>query len=238
MSIPLPQKRPAGTSGSMLRRENKKVKRPVNHHRSQPTSDVSLAAAEDSVHSSMSGGSDPRAFRVSALDMFSPRPTIRCSVGSQPYYTGTDTSPVSNKTKNSTARRKLSLSREDMDSKRSSRIDDLADELDAGALREILERDKRRRDKKRRAEEERARRRLERRAEKQRAAAAATGTRGTPPPEAHGAIGLGIQRDTSSPMEDVRPSTPQQRQLQTPAASPSTEDPVAVESPKIGRAHV
>ncbi|KAF1950800.1 hypothetical protein CC80DRAFT_553946 [Byssothecium circinans] len=234
MSMSLPQKRPAGNSGGILRRDSKKVKGALNHRFERPTSDISLPA-EDSIHSSMSGSSDPCAFRVSALDMFSPRPTIRCSVGSQHYYAGTDTSPTSNKSKNSTARskRKTSISREDMDARRTSRIDDLADELDAGALRQILERDKRRRDKKRRAEEERARRRLERRAEKQRAAEAtiATGTPSTPRREAHGAIGLGIARETATPMEDVRPSTPQQAQLQTPAATPRLEEPTQLPTP-------
>ena len=57
-------KRPAGNSGGMLRRESKKVK---------GGSDVSLPF-QDSIHSSMSGNSDRRAFRVSAFDMFSPRP--------------------------------------------------------------------------------------------------------------------------------------------------------------------
>lgn len=47
--------------------------------------------------------------------------------------------------------------------------DGLVEALDASALRELLERDKRRRERKRNAEEERLRRKLERRAEKQRA---------------------------------------------------------------------
>ncbi|KAF2645593.1 hypothetical protein P280DRAFT_513488 [Massarina eburnea CBS 473.64] len=238
MSTPLPQKRPAGNSAGMLRRDSKKVKGPLNHRFERPTSDVSLPL-EDSVHSSMSGGSDQRAFRVSALDLFSPRPTIRCSVGTQQYYAGTDTSPTSNKSKNSTVRskRRGSISKEEMDSKRSSRIDDLADSLDAGALREILERDKRRKDKKRRAEEERMHRRLERRAEKQRAAEAghtagetATRHRGT-----HGSVGLGIGQETATPMEDVRPSTPQKPQVRTSTPPPKSEEatqlPTPLESP-------
>lgn len=233
MSMPLPQKRPAGRSGDMLRRDSKKVKGSVNRRFERPDSNISLPAA-GSVHSSMSGSSDPRAFRVSALDMFSPRPTIRCSTGSQYYAGGPDSSPTSNKSRSTAQRRRQLGSAEDdkefdeKRAKRSSRIDDLADELDTGALRDIMERDKRRREKKRKADEERLRRRLERRAEKQRAAAEAAlatpGTPTTPRKEAQGTIGLGIAKDvpvpTHVPMEDVRPSTPQNRP--TPLTAPLT----------------
>ena len=253
MSMPLPQKRPAARSGDMLRRDSKKVKGSLNRRFERPESNISLPP-EDSIHSSMSGSSDPRAFRVSALDMFSPRPTVRCSVGSQYYASGPDSSPLSNKSRSAIQRgrqpgtRDPSKDRTDFDekrAKRSSRIDDLADELDTGALRDIMERDKRRREKKRKADDERLRRRLERRAEKQRAAAEATpvapGTPTTPRRDAQGTIGLGIERNAPAPahepMEDVQPSTPQHRptplvsqfeensQLPTPLESPM-EEPV------------
>jgi len=223
MSMPMPQKRSAASSGGMLRRESKKVKGALNRRFERPNSDVSLPL-EESIHSSMSGNSDPRAFRVSALDMFSPRPTIRCSVGTQYYYNNADTSPTSNKSKRDTTGRRTITSRPDTDDKRTSRIDDLADTLDAGALREILDRDKRRRDKKRRQEDDRLRRRLERRAEKQRVLEAG-GTPATPSRESRGAIGLGIEKDAPVPMEGVRPSTPQpSQQLHSPQqdVSPST----------------
>jgi hypothetical protein len=249
MSMPLPQKRPAGKSGDMLRRDSKKVKGSVNRRFERPESNVSLPP-EESVHSSMSGSSDHRAFRVSALDMFSPRPTVRCSVGSQYYTSGPDSSPLSSKSRSNTQRGRQPGSREgpqdwkEIRDKRSSRIDDLADELDTGALREIMDRDKRRREKKRKADDDRLRRRLERRAEKQRAAEAAPLTPGTPTvprKDAQGTIGLGIEKDADVPthmlMEDVQPSTPQRRpppltaqieeisQLPTPLESP-TEEPV------------
>jgi len=226
MSMPLPQKRPAGNSGGMLRRDNKKVKGSLNHRFERPTSNVSLPL-EDSIHSSMSGNSDPRAFRVSTFDMFAPRPTVRYSSSVQPYYTAMDTSPSS---KRSAQRgRVLPAGRDAKQDKRTSRIDDLADELDAGALREILDRDKRRREKKRKAEEERLRRRLERRAEKQKAAdAAAAATLASPPASPHKqeteqALGLGIQRENDVPMEDARPSTPQQSRP-APLTSPFEEN--------------
>ncbi|KAF2631131.1 hypothetical protein BU25DRAFT_321018, partial [Macroventuria anomochaeta] len=218
MTLPMPQKRPAGNSGGMLRRESKKVKGGLNARFERPQSNISLPL-EDSIHSSMSGSSELRAFRVSALDIFAPRPTIRFSVGSQYYYSGDRSSPTARLERgNSRRERRPISSKEDKRWKRTSRIDDLADTLDAGALREILDRDKRRQEKKAKADQERLRHRLERRAEKQNAAVG-----GTPPiptrSDTVGAVGLGIEKEVAVPkpepvqepvvpMEDVRPATP------------------------------
>ena len=215
MSLPMPQKRPAGTSGSMLRRGSKKVK---GFERS--SSNVSLPL-EDSIHSSMSGNSESRAFCVNAFDIFAPRPTIRFSVGSQHTYNGDRSSPTARLERGPSQREKRPISsKEDRQRKRTSRIDDLADTLDAGALREILDRDQRRREKKAKSDQERLRRRLERRAQKQIAAD------GDVPPmpsrsDALAAVGLGIEKEVAVPepapapvqevtvpMEDVRPATP------------------------------
>jgi hypothetical protein len=235
MSLPMPQKRPAGSSGGgMLRRDSKKVKGALNHRFERPTSNVSLPF-EESVHSSMSSNSELRAFRVSALDMFSPRPTIRFSVGSQ-YYSPDRTSPTTLPGRNDSRRERRPMSnREEKQKNRTSRIDDLADTLDAGALREILERDKRRKDKKARADQERLRRRLERRAEKQNAAAEIGGTPATPRREATGVVGLGIEGEASTPMEDVRPRTPPRPQRlvlpMTPKGHENSQLPTPLESP-------
>ncbi|KAK1918785.1 hypothetical protein P3342_010256 [Pyrenophora teres f. teres] len=231
MTLPMPQKRPAANSGGMLRRDSKKVKGALNHRFERPTSNVSLPLA-DSIHSSMSGSSENREFRVSALDMFSPRPTIRVSVGSN-YHAGDRMSPNTYSEKSTMRRRPIS-SEDERASKRTSRIDDLADDLDAGALRDILERDKRRREKKAKADQERLRRRLERRAEMQNAAEA-RGTPGTPSKEGTGTVGLGIGKDASMSMEDVRPSTPQRSQRLDLPVTPRTNDnnqlPTPLDSP-------
>lgn len=259
MTLPMPQKRPAGNSGGMLRRESKKVKAGLGARSDRPNSNLSLPL-EDSIHSSMSGNSEIRAFRVSALDFFAPRPTIRVSIGSQ-YYQGVDrSSPTARLERgNSKRERRPNSSKEDKQRKRTSRIDDLADELDAGALREILDRDQRRREKKAKADQERLRRRLERRAEKQNAAG------GTPPvparTDAVGAVGLGIKKEQQVvaprpepvqeqvvPMEDVRPATPStppwlrpltpppMHRLETiepltPAANDNSQLPTPIETP-------
>ncbi|PSN62218.1 hypothetical protein BS50DRAFT_140766 [Corynespora cassiicola Philippines] len=240
MSVPLPLKRPAASSGGMLRRDSKKVKGGLNHRFERPTSNVSLPL-EDSIHSSMSGNSELRAFRVSALDMFSPRPTLRYSVGSQYYYGSAGASPTAYPTITESHKEYRNTNGDGSKrSRRTSRIDDLADTLDAGALREILDRDKRRKEKKRKADEERLRRRLERRAEKQRAAdqkaVEVGGTPATPRKTATGAIGLGIDKDAPTPMEDVRPTTPtrQPQQLHTPVTpsrSINNQLPTPLDSP-------
>ncbi|KAG9202923.1 hypothetical protein G6514_003704 [Epicoccum nigrum] len=232
MSLPMPQKRPAGNSGSMLRRDSKKVKGALNARFERPQSNVSLPL-EDSIHSSMSGNSESRAFRVSAFDIFAPRPTIRFSVGSQHAHNGDRSSPTARLERGSSQREKRPpSSKEDRQRKRTSRIDDLADTLDAGALREILDRDQRRREKKAKADQERLRRRLERRAQKQIA------TDGDVPPmpsrsDALAAVGLGIEKEVAAPkpaptptqevtvpMEDVRPATPPMEDIRP--ATPST----------------
>ncbi|KAF2750192.1 hypothetical protein M011DRAFT_474659 [Sporormia fimetaria CBS 119925] len=248
MSLPLPQKRSATTSQGMLHRDSKKVKGPLNWHFERPTSNISLPLA-DSIDSSMSSGSGSRAFRVSALDMLSPRPKIRCLVGSQHFYNSTQETPTSPLT-NNLLQQELEKTGGREHSKRTSRIDDLADTLDAGALRQILERDKRRREAKRKADDERLRRKLERRAEKQRAADRwAASQRAAEPPVVPSAspngaagelVGLGIDNHAPEPMEDVRPSTPQpsdqqvaklQASIPTHDAQDNAQLPTPVQSP-------
>ncbi|KAA8627768.1 hypothetical protein PtrV1_03448 [Pyrenophora tritici-repentis] len=93
---------------------------------------------------------------------------------------------------------------------------------------------RRRREKKAKADQERLRRRLERRAEKQNAAEA-RGTPGTPRKEGTGIVGLGIDKDASMSMEDVRPSTPQRSQRLDMPVTPRTNDnnqlPTPLDSP-------
>lgn len=238
MSMPLPQKRPAGNFGGMLRRDSKKMRSGLNRNLERPTSNISLPL-EESIHSSMSGNSDTRAFRVSALDMFSPRPKIRYSTSSQYPLGGINTS-LPNPSRSESRREKAPmLSKDDKGVKdrlkKSRTIDDLADTLDAGALREIMERDKRRKERKRKAEEERMRRRLERRAEKQRAKEQRDqqGTPAAVPDQAKGTVGLGIEKEPSSAQEDVNAPASTERQentgtyLEYPPEGPISRNPFA-----------
>ena len=158
----------------------------TSHRRDRPTSDISLPHAA-SMHSSRSEASDGNSFRISALDALSPRPTIRYS--ENPRY-GVHVSSTGPSRASTRKDKGPSIPEEGFDSK--EKIEDLADDLDATALRELMERDRRRRDKKRRTDQERLQRRLQRRADRQKAA------EGSVEPEGSGvkgkavAAGLGI----------------------------------------------
>ncbi|KAF2083197.1 hypothetical protein K490DRAFT_52273 [Saccharata proteae CBS 121410] len=162
MSAPIAVKRPATNSQGMMRRDSKKIRSGFNRRLDRPTSEVSFPT-EDSIQSSMSGGSDYRAFKVKSLDVFAPRPTIRLS-GSSNYPHSLDRAATESPQHDSRAQ-KGKVSKNAL--KESKTIDELADDMDAGTLRELMERDERRRDEKRKQDEERIRRRLQRRSEKQ-----------------------------------------------------------------------
>ncbi|KAK7543289.1 hypothetical protein IWX49DRAFT_591979 [Phyllosticta citricarpa] len=162
MSTPVPVKRPAPNSGSIMRRISKK------RRSARDQSDLSLPMG-DSVHSSMSGGLSEllsASFKVNPLDIFAPRPTIRHSGGSGNFYTF---NPVDRSTNNSRADSSMRRSPISKDALKENKfIDELADDMDSGTLRELMERDSRRQERKRKLDEEKLRQKLERRAEKQR----------------------------------------------------------------------
>jgi len=161
MSSPIPiPKRPTFHNPGMLARDDKKIPGGSNKNFNQPLSDVSLPIPE-SMHSQMSVNSEQHAFKVSAFDALSPRPTIRYS--ENPRSASGSLGP----SRASTRKDKQPMIPED-DKQSRKRIDDLADDMDAGTIKELMERDKRRIDKKRRSEHEKLERRLQRRSDKQR----------------------------------------------------------------------
>ncbi|KAI9158219.1 hypothetical protein HJFPF1_06210 [Paramyrothecium foliicola] len=180
-----------------------------------PASEVSLPLP-GSIHSTMSSDSEYGSYKISALDSLAPRPTLRYtheqrwrpSHASVPERDGSQKRPVAER---------MRIPKETL--KANKRIDDLADDLDAGELRELLERDERRRERKRQLEQERVERRLARRAEKQRKEEAEAQRNGTPSPEnlERGVIGrelygLGIEPAstvvTSSKQRETGPEEP------------------------------
>jgi len=164
MSSPIPvPKRPGANAGGMLARDSKAVPGGLNRNFERPVSDVSVPLPE-SVHSAMSVAPDQHGFKVSAFDALSPRPTIRYS-GNPRQNNGSGSLRPS---RTSTRKEKQPAILEES-AKSKKRIDELADDLDAGSLRELMERDRRRKENIRKLEQERLQRRLERKAEKQRA---------------------------------------------------------------------
>lgn len=177
------------------------------------SSDISLPLA-DSIHSSMSSDSEHISFKVSALEALAPRPTLRYAAYPR-YGPDSDTSGPGPGRVHS-QRRKLSERGPIPEStlKAHKRVDDLADELDASDLRELMERDKRRRERKRQTDQEKMERRLARRAEKQKADAATTGGESTTKNLERGVIGrdaVGLGIDPASAVitsSKRRPSDP------------------------------
>lgn len=181
----------------------------LNRHFERPTSDVSLPLQE-SLHSSLSGGSESRSYKVSAFDVLSARPTIRYSTGS-PYTRSTAHTPIWEQLRSESQReRRITPPEQNEKPGHRRRIGDLAEDMDASSIREVMERDRRRREKKRKQEEEHLRQKLERRAEKQRAKeqrnGPETGTLEKKP--SRSLIGLGIE----TPHPSTRPMHPLERE--------------------------
>ncbi|KAF2459047.1 hypothetical protein BDY21DRAFT_410000 [Lineolata rhizophorae] len=224
MSAPVATyRRPTSLGGEILRRDSKKGRGPLNRHFERPTSNISLPV-EESIHSSMSGSSEPRAFIVNAFDLFNPRPTIRCSYTAHVVSTGY-TAPGSDHSRSESRKEKRpTLTNQEL--KASKTIDALADDMDAGDLRELLERDQRRREKRRKADEERIRRRLTRRAEKQKREEAKAAGKENEDPQGAQSVGLGIEATSSTtPHRDDASLKKDSAIMQT----PSKEIPPAIQ---------
>lgn len=154
-------------SGSPIRKDTKKL-HGINRLFTSTTSDVSLPIP-DSLRSSMSSDSERyAAYELKGMDLFTPRPTIRYSENPKfkHYESGTGVER-SNSSKRKRALEKVPVPEEKPAYRK--RIDDLADDLDAGALRELMERDNRRREQKRTSERELMAQKVARRRERQKA---------------------------------------------------------------------
>lgn len=157
MSSPIPiPKRSTTRSEGVLRKESKKVPGDLNRRLERPRSEISLPLPES--FSEMNDVTDQHSFKVNAFAVLSPRPTIKYN-GSSRFASARE----SNRSR--TSARQL-IVEEDFSSKK--RIDDLADDLDSGGLRELMEKDQRRRDKKRESDKAKLHRKLQRRADRQR----------------------------------------------------------------------
>ncbi|KAL1879669.1 hypothetical protein VTK73DRAFT_6844 [Phialemonium thermophilum] len=158
-------------SGRPMKKDSKRLKRGFGGGSwrawddMNPSSDISLPIPE-SMHSSLSTDSEFLSFKVSALDVLVPRPTLRYQFN--PRWAAT---PISGAGVERTVsqRRKLSEPIPEATLKAHKRVDDLADQMDARELREMLERDQRRRERKRLRDQEKMERKLARRAERHQA---------------------------------------------------------------------
>ncbi|KAF4554769.1 Hypothetical protein D9617_3g018370 [Elsinoe fawcettii] len=181
--------------GDMLNRENKKARRQFSSKHAEDTrgSNVSLPFQE-SIHSSMSGASEKRAWEIHGLGFLSPRPNVRLSSSLPQSHSFSGPYGVS---RNGSKKEKLPALKEGVKKKDRRRVAELADELDAADLRVLLERDQRRKEKKKLTEKERLEAKLRRRAERDARRAAEAPP--VPPTDVHPAF-----RDRKS---EEKPST-------------------------------
>ncbi|ORY65138.1 uncharacterized protein BCR38DRAFT_484602 [Pseudomassariella vexata] len=210
-----------GTDGWTMGRPMKKSSKRLRPGLSSKTreghdSDLSLPIPE-SIDSSMSSDSEQASWRVSALDALAPRPTLRYS--SNPIYGASSGSgPMHALSQKRKISEKGPIPQETL--KAHKRIDDLADDLDASDLRELMERDTRRRERKKQRERERLERRLARRAERDKQEEAEAARNGMPSPQnlERGVMGremVGLGVDTTSAVVTSsrrRPSVDSSRQ--------------------------
>lgn len=215
-----------GVAGRPMKRESKKMRMGLGRNFTNPSSDISLPVPE-SVHSSMSSSSENHtSYILKGIDLLSPRPTIRYS--ENPHNTqlvrGVDS-------QRSAARRlpdREQISEEVLNANK--RIDDLADDLDAGSLRELMERDQRRRERKKLSDQRRTERKIAKKAEKQRLEEVAAARAGNPPPKnmergvlGREVVGLGIDDAPSS--DGMKSSDDNSRQQEKRPADADIEEP-------------
>ncbi|KAK2608644.1 hypothetical protein QQS21_002755 [Conoideocrella luteorostrata] len=228
-----------GRSGS--KQSTKRAKTEGLDHHYHPASQVSLPYP-DSVQSAMSADSDFISYKVSALDSLAPRPTLRCTPSTR-WTTSRAAAPGTTQSIKKPLGEREPIQEDPLDSRK--RIDDLADDLDAKDLRELMERDNRRRERKRIQDQERMERRLARRAERNRREEAEAKKAGTPPPEnlergvlGRELVGLGIdpastvitsskQRKSATPPDEHSNSAQRTQPLESfhrPDTSPKDDD--------------
>lgn len=159
--------------GRPLKKESRKVRtgfggglRGPDFDRFNRSSDISLPLPE-SIDSALSSDSDYISYRVSALEALAPRPTLRYSTHPRLGPNARDGAGLARRP--SQQRTRLIEPIPEATLKAHKRIDNLADDLSASDLRELMERDERRRARKRQLEQEKLERRIARRAEKQKA---------------------------------------------------------------------
>ncbi|KAH8808959.1 hypothetical protein F5884DRAFT_677574 [Xylogone sp. PMI_703] len=165
--------------GRLVKKDSKRMREGFNRRLQNPASDISLPTA-DSIKSSMSSDAERGNYWLNTFDVFAPRPTIRYSQTPRYAHGG---SGLDGDSSDSHKRRGLEyagIPEEKLQERK--RIADLADDLDASELRELMERDQKRREKKKIADRIKMERKLARRQERQKQEEEEAVRTGTPPP--------------------------------------------------------
>ena len=182
--------------GRPMKKETRKVKtgfgssiRGPEWDRFNRSSDISLPLPE-SINSALSSDSDFISYKVSALEVLAPRPTLRYTAHLRSGPCVRDATGLFRRLSQQ-QRTKLSAPIPEATLRAHKRIDDIADDLSASDLRELMERDQRRQARKRESDQEKLKQRVARRAEKQKAVdtEAARHGRKSPPNLERGVLG-------------------------------------------------
>ena len=158
MSSPVQSlRRPLTYSGSgPLQRDTKQIPGDLNRRLHRPTSEVSLPLPEAIQESE--DLSNQASFKIGFLAALSPRPTLT--------YVADPRSPPGKQRAKPNPSVQQTIEEEPPSSRK--RINELADDLDSGALRELMEKDQKRREKKKETDRARLERKLQRKADRQR----------------------------------------------------------------------
>ncbi|KAL2821703.1 hypothetical protein BJX63DRAFT_224308 [Aspergillus granulosus] len=162
MPIDIPRRSTTPAHGDPMQLDGRRTMSALSRRLDRHRSDISLSI-QDSPHSSVSDFSETYTFKVNGFAAWTPRPVIRYVEAPRTTYSRNNQKtpePAERRTKSPT----LEPSEENLRSKQ--RIDELADDLDAGALRELMERDRRRRERKEIEDHEKLVRKLQRNAKK------------------------------------------------------------------------
>lgn len=154
-------------AGRPMKKDSKKIKNGLGF-RGQRSSDVFLPVRE-SLNSAFSSDSEQISYKVSALEALAPRPTLRYSTHPRQGSSHGEVDASGLAKKPSQRQKRLVEPIPEATLKAHKRVDDLANDLSASDLRELMERDRRRRERRQQREQEKAQTKLAERVEKQRA---------------------------------------------------------------------
>ncbi|KAG5999592.1 hypothetical protein E4U43_001978 [Claviceps pusilla] len=239
---------------SRSKQSTKRAKMDGLEHQYKHPSQISLPYP-DSIRSTMSVDPDFVAYKISVFDSLTPRPTLRYTSSTRRASSRTAASAMVEQMKKPFGGREP-IYEDPLDSRK--RIDDLADDLDAKDLRELMERDNRRRERKRLQDQERLEKKLARKAERNKKEEAEAKTSGLPPPEnlergvmGREMVGLGIdppsavvtssKRRELDTLPDARENSDETRRtppleiFHRPETSPTNDDTRASETKQPSR---
>ena len=225
--IPIPRRPQSFYGSGPLQRETRDIPSGPIRKLGRPTSQVSLPLPE----ALPDIGNQPyqKSFKIGMFAALSPRPTIKYDANPR------DTPGKQLRRPDSLTRPPILEEEEGADKKR---IDELADNLDARGLHELMERDKKRKERKRKQEHAKLEKRLQRRADRQREEEARKArTEEYVSASASRVEGLGIdpQVQRSSYREETRagPSGTRTQRATDPFADPKSQtvSPVAIRNP-------